>query len=463
MEDYLNKAKSTKNATNYALNWVKQGLNDWCISRNLSWGVKFPKRDDLVVYVWIDAPIGYVSFTRGYTEDWEYYWKGNGNIIHFIGPDIIYHHCIFWPAMLKAAGYNLPYAVVASGAVKVEGKAFSKTRGYAVWLEKDYLDNKFDPDALRYYITSFTGQTKDLDFSWSIFHEKVNNELVAILGNFVYRTLHFAYKNFQKIPDFMQDDKIKQKIIETVKAYWGAFDKYEFKEAIDSVIALAKFGNEYFQRNEPWVLIREDSKKCQNVLGNALWLTKALAILIEPFMPKKSQSIWQDLSQQDEVRNVTLDHVLTLNSGTKLQKPQILFEKIEKDVIDSIESEFFERIQKINEESEGEDMKIIEYADFEKINMVVGEIIEADAIKGADKLLKMKVNIGDQEKQVVAGLAQYYKMEELVGKKVILLENLKPAKLRGVESQGMILAAEAGEKVVLLTVDSDMENGAKVL
>ena len=415
------------------------------------------------MYVWVDAPIGYISFTKECSKAWEYYWKKDGSIIHFIGPDIIYHHCIFWPAILKAAGYNLPYGVVASGAVKVEGKPFSKTRGYAVWLEKDYLDNGFDPDALRYYITSFTGQTKDLDFSWSIFHEKVNNELVAILGNFVYRTLHFTFKNFQKIPEFTQDEKIKQKIIDTVQSYWRAFDKYELKEAIDSVIALAKFGNEYFQRNEPWALIKKDSKKCQNVLGNALWLTKALALLIEPFMPKKAKSIWEDLSQQGDIRNITLDDVLLLDSGTKLEKPRMLFKKIEKDVIDRVESEFFARIQKIDEEDKGEKMNIIEHDDFQKLNLLVGEVLEVDKIKGADKLVKLKINIGNQDKQVVAGIAQHYTKDQLLGKKVVLLENLKPAKLRDVDSEGMVLAAEENGKIVLLTVDSDIANGSKVL
>ena len=239
--------------------------------------------------------------------------------------------------------------------------------------------------------------------------------------------------------------------------------KYEFKEAIDSVIALAKFGNEYFQRNEPWVLIKKDKEKCQNVLGNALWLSKALAILIEPFMPKKAKIIWEDLSQEGDISKVTVDHVLTFKTGTKLKKPRILFEKIEKDFIDRIENEFFARIKKIDEKIKGDNMKTIEYADFEKLNLVVGEVTEVETIKGADKLLKLKINIGNQEKQVVAGIAQYYTKDQLLGKKLVLLENLKPTKIRGIESKGMILAAEENEKIVLLTVDNDIANGAKVL
>ncbi len=463
LKKYIPNTKSTKNAKNYALNWIKDGLNDWCISRNLKWGVKFPNSENLIMYVWVDAPNGYISFTKELTDQWEYYWKKDGGIIHFIGPDIIYHHCIFWPAMLKAANYNLPYAVVASGSVKIEGKPFSKTRGYAVWLEEDYLDKGFDPDVLRYYITSFTGQTKDLDFSWKIYQEKLNNELVAILGNFVYRSLHFTNKHFGEIPNFKYDKKIKEKIIETVGTYWNFFDRYEFKGAIDSVLTLAKFSNEYFQRNKPWKLIKEDKEKCKDVLGNSLWLTKALAILIEPFMPKKAQNIWESLSQKDDISNVKIDQVLNLEEGSKLKKPKLLFKKIEDKVIDKIEDEFFKRIQKVDQKPQKEEIEMIDFSDFQKINLLVGEIKKVENVKGADKLLKINIDLGDREKQVVAGLAQHYSQDDLIGKKVVLLDNLKPAKLKGVESQGMLLAAEDKTKVSLLTVDLDVANGSKVL
>ncbi len=202
---YLDTLEGTSNARNYALGWVKDELHDWCVTRTLDWGVKFPGREDLVVYVWVDAPVGYIAFTEEWGsesgKDWKDYWCGDTRVTHFIGGDIIYHHCIFWPALLKGAGYGIPQAIVASGMVKVDDHKFSKSRGYVVWTNEDYLDKGLSPDYLRYYLLSYTNHTKELNFSWKVFQERVNNELVNTLGNFVYRTLYFAHKEYGGIPE----------------------------------------------------------------------------------------------------------------------------------------------------------------------------------------------------------------------------------------------------------------------
>jgi len=236
--DYLPTLRGTATARNYALGWVKEGLRDWCITRTLDWGVKFPGRDDLVVYVWVDAPIGYISFTKEWANaagvDWKDYWCGDTTrVTHFIGGDIIYHHCIFWPALLKGAGYGLPHAVVASGMVTIDGKKFSKSRGYVVWTNDDYLDQGLPADYLRYYLLSYTSHTKELDFSWKVYAERVNNEIVGTLGNFIYRTMYFAEKEFSGVPDVAPQPGIIEEIERSLAAIDTRMRDYDFKGAVD--------------------------------------------------------------------------------------------------------------------------------------------------------------------------------------------------------------------------------------
>jgi methionyl-tRNA synthetase len=336
---YLDTLGGTLNARNYAKEWVKKELLDWCITRNLEWGVKFPGRDDLVVYVWVDAPIGYISFTeellkaRGEDERaWRRYWKEDkATIVHFIGTDIIYHHCVFWPAMLKGAGYSLPSAVVASGMVKIDGKTFSKTRGDVVWVT-EFLE-RFHPDTLRYYLVAQSSHTKELDFSWQSFAMRVNKELVAILGNLVYRVLSFAYKNFGVVPDGTIEDEVFAKIEKTREEVISAVEEYEFKKFVDAVMKLADFGNSYFQREEPWHLIKQGDQgreRCGEIIKNVLQLIKAICILLEAVMPAKTEEVWQQLGMESDVHSVQLDELLVpIESGKELKKPGRLFEKVE--------------------------------------------------------------------------------------------------------------------------------------
>ena len=510
--DYLmnylsNDLGGTINAINYALGWVKQGLTDWCITRNLEWGVKFPGHDDLVVYVWVDAPIGYIAFTEEWAakagDSWEKYWKNDGEIVHFIGGDITYHHCIFWPAMLKGADYSVPTAVVASGMVKIEDKKFSKTRGYVVWVGEDYLDHGFHPDLLRYYLASYTSHTKELNFSWHVLQEKINTELVAVFGNFLYRTMLFAFKNYGEVPSGELEPEVKEEIEKALKEIKAAMAEYEFKKAVDSAMTLASFGNIYFQSHEPWSLIKKDREACGNVLYNCLHLAKALCLIFEPVLPQTMETAWEGLGQEGDLHAARYSEALVpLKAGTKLAKPEILFTKLEDDRIGEMEEIASQRVKaadakkaaakrngkepaksegmgpseeakpaekavdaaKAKEEEEKETLPLIEYEDFAKLDIRVGKVLLAEPIKKSKKLLRVEVDIGEEKpRQLVAGMASYYTPEELVGKYVIVLANLKPAKLCGVESNGMMLAADDGGEIVsALMPDKEIKPGSRI-
>jgi len=284
--------------------------------------------------VWVDAPIGYIAFTEEYMgsigEDWRKIWKGDSRIIHFIGGDIIYHHCIFWPAMLRGAGYTLPWGVVASGMIKVNDKKFSKSRGYIVWVEDDYLAHGFHPDLLRYYILSYTSHTKDINFSWKEFQTKVNKELVGSFGNFVNRVLTFTESKGLDVKGEI-DPAVSAAIQSAADVTKAEIENYEFKKVCDAIITLADFGNTYFQGREPWKLIKEDRAACENVLYNCTQIVKALAILSWPSMPAKAEEIWGMLGyEKASLAKVPMEDVLRAYDGSmKRPKPVILFSKLE--------------------------------------------------------------------------------------------------------------------------------------
>ncbi|AKB17225.1 MULTISPECIES: methionine--tRNA ligase [unclassified Methanosarcina] len=506
--DYLsNDLGGTTNAINYALGWVKQGLTDWCITRNLEWGVKFPGHEDLVVYVWVDAPIGYMAFTEEWAaktgDSWEKFWKEDGEIVHFIGGDITYHHCIFWPAMLKGADYSVPTAVVASGMVKIEEKKFSKTRGYVVWVGEDYLDHGFHPDLLRYYLASYTSHTKELNFSWRVLQEKINTELVAVFGNFLYRTMLFAFKNYGEVPEGKLEPEISAEIEKVINEVKAAMAEYEFKKAVDSAMALASFGNIYFQSHEPWRLIKEDRAACGQVLYNCLHLAKALSIIFEPVLSQTMETAWKGLGQESDIHAVQYEEALVpLKAGTKLAKPELLFTKLEDDRIGEMEEIANQRVKaadakkiaakgsekepsksdgmgpaeeakpaekakdaaKTEENGQIETLPMINYEDFAKLDIRVGKVLLVEPIKKSKKLLRVEVDIGEEKpRQLVAGMASYYTPEELIGKNVVILANLKPVKLCGVESNGMMLAADDGGAIVAaLMPDKDIKPGSRI-
>jgi methionyl-tRNA synthetase len=459
---FLKEADVTKNARNYALDWIKEGLLDWCITRDLDWGIKYPDDDSLVLYVWFDAPIGYMSSTEqwakkiGKPDEWEKYWKpGKGRLVHYIGLDIVYHHCILWPSMLKGSGYNLPYAIVASGMLKLEGHTFSRSRGYIVWIEEDYLDRGLDPDYLRYYMVSSTSQTKDLDFAWASFADKVNNELVATLGNFIYRGLHFTSKHYGEVPKGTLEPKLKKAIEKTIEAVIDGINEYELKKVSDAILGLASTGNEYFQTNKPWALVKEDKEKCGEVLFNALALTKALAVLIDPILPSTAEKVWKQIGLKSDVHNVQLEEALNpLEVGSKLGKPVPVISKIDDALLAELQEATNARIKAAEAAQKGESeetkqvtehepvKETISFDEFQRVDLRSGKIVKCERVPKKDRLLKITVDIGVETRTMATGLGHLYEPEDLEGVTALFLVNLEPKKIGGIESHGMILAVE---------------------
>jgi len=468
LTDYLAGLEGTSNARNYALGWVKEGLHDWCITRMLEWGVKFPEHDELVVYVWVDAPIGYISFTEEWAEEtggsWKRFWC-DGKVIHFIGGDITYHHCVFWPALLKGADYKPPAAVVASGMVKIDDRTFSKSRGYVVWTNEDYLDQGLPADYLRYYLLSYTGHTKELNFSWKIFQERVNNELVGTLGNFFYRTLLLCQKSYGGVPDGQTSPEVMDEIRKCLDEVGRQMNGYELKNAVDAMMALAGFGNSYISAREPWKLVKTDPGAAKQVLRDCVQLVKALVLIMEPVIPGIAARGWMMLGYRDQVASHPLAEALEEISERTLEKPEILFEKFDDDRCAILEERLALRVREAQEKerkTEEKKMEEISIEDFAGMELKVGEIISAEPIRKSEKLLKLMVDIGEEEeRQIVSGIAKFYSPDELVGMSVVVIANLKPAKLFGVESRGMILAA--GDEASLLTPLKPVNPGTKIM
>jgi methionyl-tRNA synthetase len=459
---YLENLRGTSNARNYAIGWIKDELHDWCITRTLEWGVKFPKRDDLVVYVWVDAPIGYIAFTEEWAEtsgkDWKRYWCGENRVTHFIGGDIIYHHSIFWPAMLKGAGYGVPHAIVASGMVKVDDHKFSKSRGYVVWTNDDYLDKGLPSDYLRYYLLAYTSHTKELNFSWKVFSERINNEIVNIFGNFVYRSLFFAHKEWQGIPEGVADPIISAEIEKSLASVDRYMREYEFKGAVDAIMGLAAFGNTYIQTNAPWKLIKTDKAAAAQVVKNCIQITKALTLLIEPVMPVKAQECWNQLGYEDNVADHPISEAAYPVLPARIKAPSPLFSRMEDAQVKDLDALLQRRVADANKKMER--IPVVTYEEFQKLDIRTGKVLFAEPVPKSNKLLKLHVDIGSETRQIVAGIQQFYNPDELVGREVVVVTNLAPAKIFGVESNGMILAA--GDLASLLVPLRPVDIGSKV-
>ncbi|MGC9435342.1 MAG: methionine--tRNA ligase [Methanomicrobiales archaeon] len=456
---YLPGLGGTANARNYALGWVREDLHDWCITRTLDWGVPFPGRDDLVVYVWVDAPIGYISFTEELTSEWTRYWCGDSRIIHFIGGDIIYHHCIFWPALLRGAGYGVPDSVVASGMVKVEDRKFSKSRGYVVWANDDYLDQGLPADYLRYYLLSYTNHTKELNFSWQVFADRVNNELVGTLGNFLYRCMHFTHSRWGSIPVGEISPEISSAIDACITDADRHMREFEFKGAIEAIMALASFGNTYIQNQAPWAVIKDDPESAALILKNCLQLARALALIIEPVMPDAAQRIWEGLGYEDRVSDHSISEARETIGTRPIPRPAPLFEKIDEETLARLEERLAERVQEARSMSEAK-TTTISIDEFARLDLRTGRVLEAEPIPKSDRLLRLIVDIGDEKRQIVAGIAPFHAPDELVGEDVVIAANLEPATIFGVESRGMLLAA--GDQASLLVPKKMVEPGTRI-
>ncbi|MBE6500568.1 MAG: methionine--tRNA ligase [Methanobrevibacter thaueri] len=464
LKEYINNNQNLPaNVKNYASNWLAEGLNDWILTRDMDWGIPVPldEAKGKVLYVWIEAFLGYISsasqWSKKTSKKWEEYW--NDYVVHFIGKDIIYHHSIFWPGLLTAYGCKLPDMIYAGEFLSLEGEKMSTSKNWVIWIE-DFVKD-YEPDLLRYYLTINAPLNKDSDFSWDDFQRRNNDELADVVGNFLHRTFVFTKKSFEsKIPEYnnptAEDEEFRQAIEALPDKAGKHISNYEFREALVEIFKVAKKGNKYFNDQEPWKTVKEDKTKASNCLYLSNQLAKTLAYTLKPFLPTKADKI-------AEIMNIkTLDNwedaKIPLPSGHVINKAKPLFKKIEDKEIEAQKAKLKENLN----EKEDENMSdLITIDQFDEVVIKIGEIKEAEKIEKSDKLLKLQVDIGeDKTRQIVAGLAKFYSPEELINRKVCVVANLQPAKLFNTLSEGMILAT--GETGALLTPDENAKIGERI-
>ncbi len=436
--------------------WLDLGLQPRAVTRDLDWGVDVPLKEaeGKVLYVWFDAPIGYISATKEWAEenkkDWQPYWKSKDTtLIHFIGKDNIVFHCIVFPAMLKAEGsYILPENVPANEFLNLEGDKISTSRNWAVWLH-EYLDEfPGKEDVLRYTLTANAPEAKDNDFTWKDFQAKNNNELLAILGNFINRTMVLTKKYFDsKVPALQEFTQTDLETIDELKTFPAkistSIEKFRFREALSNMMNLARLGNKYLTDAEPWKLIKSDENRVKTILNVSLQIAANLAIVMKPFLPFSAVKLKNMLNLEELSWDDAGTHSI-LKEGHTLSKPEFLFDKIE----DKTVEEQVQKLIKAKEENKKTNMDAltakenITFDDFTKMDIRVGTILEAQKVPKTKKLLQLTIDTGIDKRTVVSGIAEYHKPEELAGKKVSILVNLEPKKIKGILSQGMILMAE---------------------
>lgn len=433
--------------------WLDMGLQPRAVSRDLDWGVPVPLPDaqGKVLYVWFDAPIGYISNTKElYPNDWEKWWKSEDTkLVHFIGKDNIVFHCIVFPAMLKAEGsFILPENVPANEFLNLEGDKISTSRNWAVWLHEYLEDFPNQQDVLRYVLTANAPETKDNDFTWKDFQARNNNELVAILGNFINRALVLTNKYFDnKVPELGElTDYDKDTLAEfaSVKENLETYlETYRFRDALKEAMNLARIGNKYLADTEPWKVIKTDEARTKTILNISLQIVANLAIAFEPFLPFSVKKIKQFINKYDLTWE-QLGRTDLLANGHILSEAELLFAKIEDDAIEKQVQKLLES-KKANEAVEyktKEQKTNIAFDDFTKVDIRIGTILECIKVPKADKLLQFLIDDGMKKRTIISGIAQWYKPEELVGKQVCFIANLEPRKLKGVVSEGMLLSAE---------------------
>jgi methionyl-tRNA synthetase len=454
------------NVKNYALGWIKEGLKDWCITRDMSWGVPVPEAGATgkVIYVWFDAPIGYISATkvlfasRHDKDGWKRYWQGDGEAYHFIGKDIIYHHAIFWPAMLMGTGlYNPPRSVIGGEYLTLENKKMSKSRGWFISIE-DYLKN-FEPDPMRYYLTAVAPLERDADFSVDEFIKRYNDELADVLGNFIHRTLTFVDRFFSaKVPEvsLSKDDESMLNMIEKAESEASqALEGFRFRDALMAVMALAHEGNKYLNDSAPWSTIKTNQAKAATSLYVSIQVVKSIASLLSPFLPYTSEKIWKILNLEGSIHEAPWSSCTArIGTGHSIGKSSPLFKKI-----------LPEEIQKVKDnlipfKDIGPRIKIEE---FKKAKVAIGEIVKAERIKGARDLLHLQIDLGEYGiRSCVAGIAKYYSPEELLHKKIAVLANVEAATLFGLKSEVMLLCAEGEDNISLLLPERGVPPGSGI-
>ena len=433
--------------------WLDMHLQPRAVTRDLDWGIPVPVKgaEGKVLYVWFDAPIGYISNTKELLPDsWETWWKDpETRLVHFIGKDNIVFHCIVFPAMLKAQGsFILPDNVPANEFLNLEGDKISTSRNWAVWLNEYLVDFPGKQDVLRYVLTANAPETKDNDFTWKDFQARNNNELVAIFGNFVNRAMVLTSKYFgSKVPavsEMLQiDNDIVAEFVDVKSKVENYLDNFRFRDAQKEAMNLARIGNKYLADTEPWKVAKTDMARVQTILNLSLQLVANLAIAFEPFLPFTCEKLRKMLNMPEFDWN-SLGSISLLESGHEMNQHELLFEKIEDDVIEAQVQKLL-ATKKANEEANyraKEIREVVDFSDFEKLDIRVGTVLECNKVHKADKLLQFLIEDGLDKRTIVSGIAKHYKPEDLVGKQVCFIANLAPRKLKGIESQGMILSAE---------------------
>lgn len=460
--------------------WLKEGLRPRAMTRDLDWGVKvpLPSADGKVLYVWFDAPIGYISATKELTKDWEKYWKDdNTRLIHFIGKDNIVFHCIIFPAILQSTGgYILPDNVPANEFLNLEGEKISTSRNWAVWVHEYLEDFPGKQDSLRYSLCANAPETKDSDFTWKDFQTHHNSELVAILGNFVHRTNMLTWKYFNGVvpeaKEFTKEDlKLMEELSKCPQRIADTIESFKFRDALAGVMNLARTGNKYLADNEPWKIFASKPERVGTVINLSLQVCANLSVLMQPFLPFTARRLAVLLNTGQLPWDAAGKYNM-LRDGHKLGELEMLYEKIEDDIIQKQVDKLI-RIKMSRSSgsnagtSAGHAVKpqkpTISIDDFDKMDIRTGTIVTAEKVRGADKLLKLTIDTGLEVRTVVSGIAPYHKPEDIIGKQVCILANLAPRKLRGIESQGMILMVENDEgKLIFVAPSEKSENGAVV-
>jgi methionyl-tRNA synthetase len=476
LQDHKNDWKT--NVLGQVKSWLDDGLKPRAVTRDLDWGIDVPVEgaEGKKLYVWFDAPIGYISSTKEWAEkegkEWEPYWKdADTKLVHFIGKDNIVFHCIIFPAMLKAEGsYILPDNVPANEFLNLEGNKLSTSKNWAVWLHEYLQDFPNQQDVLRYALTSNAPETKDNDFTWKDFQARNNNELVAVFGNFINRVVVLTNKYYDGIvPTPNEFTEVDEATLTELKAYpeviSSSIERYRFREALGEMMNVARLGNKYLADEEPWKMVKENPERVQTQMYVALQIAAALSVLAEPFLPFTATKLenmlqcklsWNDISKNSDL----------LPAGSKIGQAELLFSKIEDEEVQKQVDKLL-ATKKANEMENAKakpQKEVATFDDFTKLDIRVGTILEAEKMPKANKLLVLKVDTGIDIRTIVSGIAEHFSPEEVVGKRVTVLVNLAPRALRGVESAGMILMTNNAEgKLVFVNPDADgVMNGALI-
>ncbi|MFL9832455.1 methionine--tRNA ligase [Chryseobacterium terrae] len=481
-EDFLNewiieghKDDWKPNVYGQVKSWLNDGLKPRAMTRDLNWGVPvpLPGADGKVLYVWFDAPIGYISFTKEWAakngKDWKDYWQSEeSDLVHFIGKDNIVFHCIIFPAMMKAHGdYKMPKNVPAFEFLNLENDKISTSRNWAVWAHEYVEDFPGQQDVLRYALLSSAPETKDNNFTWKDFQTKNNSELVGIFGNFINRVAVLIHKYYDGVvPQGDVNAPELKEINKSAKEISVFLENYEFRNSLTALMNLARFGNQYLQTEEPWKTIKDNPEKAAHSLFVGAQIAVALAQLCEPFMPFSSEKLLTLFNVQKSDWNDVETNSVLIETGHKINEASLLFSKIEDDVIEA-QIQKLENTKQSNKKTnpKANPMKDeITFDDFTKIDLRTATIIEAEKVEKADKLLKLTVDTGVDVRTVVSGIAESFTAEEVIGKQVMILLNLAPRKIRGIESQGMLLLTTKpdGKLSFVTPDDSNVENGIEI-